>query len=109
VPIVEPFTELVARAHRYLLAHGSFTSWANSTRDMALACKRAQVPRVTLRDLRRTFGRVLRARGVAPQLIGPMLRHSDSRESGRVAELHYAQLEAETLGRLVGGQKSVKL
>lgn len=98
VPIVAPFESYVKRAHAYLKAHGRFPAWSeNVVRDLAAACKRAKLPRVTPRDLRRTHGRILRARGVPPSLIGGMLRHKDS----RMAELVYAQLEPVDLGKLV--------
>jgi integrase len=97
VPIVEPFTELVARAWRFLRGHGTFGPWRNSTRDIALACRRAGLPRVTLRDLRRTFGETLRSAGAPAGLIGEMLRHAD----GRMAERVYAKIGAEALRTLV--------
>jgi integrase len=104
VPIVPPFGALVRRAHAYLLTREAqglvgFPEWlrGNASRDLAAACVRAELPRVTLRDLRRTCGQILRARGVAPHLIGAVLRHTD----GRMAELHYATLKAEDTGELV--------
>jgi integrase len=97
VPIVAPFGDLVREAYAWLSAHGRFPQWQNSARDLARICRSAGVPRVTLRDLRRTFGRVQRARGVPPNLIGAMLRHTD----GRMAELHYAGIGAADVGRLV--------
>lgn len=104
VPVVPPFADLVEQARAWLAAHGAFPSWDNAVRDMAAACARAGLPRVTPRDLRRTHGRVLRARGVPPALIGGMLRHAD----GRMAERAYAQLGTEDLGRLVGAITAAK-
>lgn len=97
VPVVPPFGELLEGPRAWLVAHGSFPAWGNSTRDLAAACKRAGVPRVTVRDLRRSHGKILRARGVPPHLIGAMLGHVDS----RMAEMVYARIEPEDLGRLV--------
>jgi integrase len=97
VPVVAPFGDLLEQPRAWLLAHGSFPPWGNSTRDLAAACKRAGVPRVTVRDLRRSHGKILRARGVSPHLIGSMLGHVDS----RMAELVYARIEPEDLARLV--------
>jgi integrase len=97
VPIVPPFEPCVAFAAWWLERNGSFPAWGNATRDLAAVCARLELPRVTPRDLRRTFGRVLRARGVEPQLIGPLLRHAD----GRMAERVYAGLGVDDLGRLV--------
>jgi integrase len=97
VPVVEPFGKLVARAGAWMKAHGAFEEWRNAPRDLALACRRAGIPRITPRDLRRSFGQILRARGVPPSLLGPMLRHADS----RMAETTYGQLKPDDLGRLV--------
>ncbi len=110
VPIVPPFGPWVEEARAWLCGHVTFAPWNrhNQTRDLALACARAGLPRVTARDLRRTFGRILRARGVSPALIGDMLRHSDG---GRMAARVYGQLEAADLGRLVAaltGTESVQ-
>jgi integrase len=64
--------------------HVPFERWDNAVRDLKAACKRAQVPRVTPRDLRRTHGYILRARGVEPHLIGVSLGHRDSVMAERV-------------------------
>jgi integrase len=66
-------------------------------RDIAAACRRAGVPRVTPRDLRRSHGKALAAAGVAPHLIGRMLRHTDS----RMAERTYAVPERFDIGRQI--------
>jgi integrase len=97
IPVLPFFGELLEAPRAWLVAHGSFPPWGNAVRDMAAACKRAGLPRVTPRDLRRSHGKILRARGVSPALIGPMLRHTDA----RMAELVYARVEPEDLGRLV--------
>lgn len=97
VPVLALFGELLEAPRLWLVAHGAFPPWGNSARDLAAACKRAGVPRVTVRDLRRSHGKILRARGVSPHLIGSMLGHVDS----RMAELVYATIEPEDLGRLV--------
>lgn len=97
VPVLPWFTAWVDQAYAYIAEHRIFPSWSNSTRDLALACRKAQLPRVTLRDLRRTHGHILRANGVRPDLIGGMLRQADS----RMAELVYAQLTPELLATLI--------
>jgi integrase len=98
VPLVAPFHEFAERARGYLAAHGSFPQWGKQRmRDMAAACRRAGVPRVTPRDLRRSHGKALAAAGVAPHLIGRMLRHTDS----RMAERTYAVPERADIGRQV--------
>jgi integrase len=98
VPIVAPFGALANRAREWLVAHGAFPKWGKQrVRDLATACKRAGVPRITPRDLRRTHGQILAERGVPPHLIGDMLRHTD----GRMAERVYGQRTRETVGRQV--------
>lgn len=97
VPVVHPFHEFSELARAWLVKHGSFPAWGNSTRDLAAACARAGLPRITVRDLRRSHGKALRALGVAPHLIGNMLRHTDS----RMAEKVYAQAERADIGRHV--------
>lgn len=98
VPLVAPFHEFAERARAYLAEHGSFPKWGKQRmRDMAAACRRAGVPRVTPRDLRRSHGKALAAAGVAPHLIGRMLRHTDS----RMAERTYAVPERLDIGRQV--------
>ncbi len=98
VPVVHPFQPFAEVARAWLVKHGSFPSWGKQrTRDLALACKRAGLPRITPRDLRRTHGKSLAALGVAPHLIGGMLRHSDSRMAERVS----ARPERADVGRQV--------
>lgn len=98
VPLVYPFQPFAELARQYLLKHGKFPKWGKQRcRDLAAACKRAGLPRITPRDLRRTHGKILSALGVAPHLIGGMLRHSDSRMAERV----YARPEREDVGRQV--------
>ncbi len=95
LPIVLPlFRRLVKLAAEAL----PFRPWANAVRDLRSACKRAGVPRITPRDLRRTNGYILRAHGLEPHLIGLMLGHRDSTMAERV----YAKVEnAATLEALV--------
>ena len=98
VPIVPPFGELAERARVYLVEHGRFPGWGKQrVRDLATACRRAGVPRITPRDLRRTHGQILADRGVPPYLIAEMLRHADSRMAERV----YARRSREAVGRQV--------
>lgn len=99
VPLVAPFHEFAELAREWLAAHGSFPKWGKQRmRDMGTACRRAGVPRVTPRDLRRSHGKALAAAGVSPHLIGRMLRHTDS----RMAERTYAVPERLDIGRQVG-------
>lgn len=100
VPVVDPFQPFAELAREYLATHGCFPKWGKQRcRDLAVACKRAGVPRITPRDLRRSHGKALAARGVPPHLIGRMLRQTD----GRMAELVYAVPERADVGRQVAG------
>jgi integrase len=93
VPILPIFEDLI----RYAAQHMPFRKWGNVRRDLTVACRRAHVPRVTPRDLRRTHGSILRQKGVEPHLIGKMLGHADSRMVERI----YGQLPADSLGDLI--------
>jgi len=95
IPIAEPFRNLLTAALPYL----PLEPWHNSNmvRDLAKACKRAGVTRVTANDLRRTHGSWLSQAGVGDEHIGKVLRHAD----GRMARRVYAKLPAEQLGRLI--------
>lgn len=100
LPILEPF-----RLFAQLAANGlPFSRWGNVRRDLAVACKEAQVATVTPRDLRRSHGTILRQRGVEPHLIGKMLGHVDSRMVERV----YGQMSPAALGDLLSERLSAK-
>lgn len=73
--------------------------WGNITRDLALACTAAGVPRVTANDLRRTHANWLRAAGVDLGSIADVLGHVDSRMVERVyGKLRPEQLRDRVLG-----------
>ncbi len=92
VPVAVPFRGMLAEAVHYM----PFRPWGNVRRDLDVACRRAEVPRVTPRDLRRTAGAILRNEyGVAPQYIAGVLGHADS----RMVELVYGRLETDALAR----------
>ncbi len=62
-----------------------FSNWdSNIRRDLHVACDAAGIPRVSPTDLRRTYGRWLRAAGLEPHLIGAAMGHTDSRMAERV-------------------------
>lgn len=89
------------RARRWLVEHGSFPKWGKQrSRDLALACQRAGLPRVTVRDLRRTHGKILAALDVDPHLIGSQLRHTDS----RMAEKVYARRDRSDVRQQVAAR-----
>lgn len=93
IPIIEQFRKYVEMAHPYM----PFRKWGNIRRDMAAACKAAQVPTATPRDLRRSFATALRGMGLEPHLIGKLLGHADS----RMVEKVYGKLTPAALGSLV--------
>jgi len=74
-----------------------FRPWGNAVRELAAACQRAGVERVTPRDLRRTYAQWLRGAKVPPSLVGPMMGHGD----GRMVEKVYGRLTPEELARQV--------
>ena len=86
VAVVFPlFRKLLKRAAPFV----PFKPWTNAVRDLAAACKRAKVQRVTPRDLRRTHGYLLHSSGVEPNLIAPGMGHANS----KMVELIYGKLE----------------
>jgi integrase len=92
VPVALPFRAMLREAYDYL----PLEPWGNVRRDLAVACRRAGVPRVTPRDLRRTTGAILRNEyGVAPQYLAGVLGHADS----RMVELVYGRLKTDALAR----------
>lgn len=93
IPVLQPFAGLAALA----AAGVPFEPWGNVRRDLAIACLKAKVPRVTPRDLRRSHGMILRAMGVEPHLISKMMGHRDA----RMVELVYGQLPSDALGKLM--------
>lgn len=74
-----------------------FDPWANIQRDLADACESLGIDRCSPNDLRRTYGTWLRAAGVAPQLIGNAMGHTDSRMVERI----YGRLKPEDLKKLI--------
>lgn len=95
VSVVLPlFRQLLKRAVPFM----PFEPWTNAVRDLEAACKRAGVPRVTPRDLRRTHGFILHARGVPPSLIAPGMGHADS----KMVETTYGKLDVDHNEALVG-------
>lgn len=78
-------------------------TWGNVRRDLARACARAGVPRVTANDLRRTFASWLVQAGTSLLVVSRLLGHN----STRMVDLVYGQLDEATLAgaiqRLPGG------
>lgn len=74
-----------------------FRPWTSVRGDLAAACRRAGIEKVTPNDLRRTTATWLRAAGVEPSILAAMLRHADTRMVERV----YGRLAADALGDLL--------
>ncbi len=102
VPLVSPEQRtLAAYAMRY--AEGSqgalFRPWSNARRDLREACQRADIDPCSPNDLRRTFATWLHAAGATPDLLAPLMGHSDTRMVERV----YGRLSVSDLARRLGG------
>lgn len=67
--------------------------WPNVRRDLAVACARAGVPRVTPNDLRRTFASWLVQAGESNFVVSKLLGHSTT----KMVDLVYGQLNTATL------------
>lgn len=87
VPLVADWQQdLMAYALKHAKGAGGdlFLPWGKICRDLAVACTRAKVPRVSPNDLRRTCATWLRAQGAPADLIAAVLGHKDSRMVERV-------------------------
>lgn len=98
-----PITDLTAPLLRASLAHAPgktalFAPWGKIHRDLAAACQRAGIPRLSPNDLRRAFGHWHRAAGVSAELVSKLLRHT----TDKLAQTTYARLSGEEVGALVG-------
>lgn len=91
-PIPEQILPLVKRSRGGRL----LAPWGNVRRDLALACKAADVPRVSSNDLRRTFVTWLLERGVPEIEVKRLVGHG--RCSPMVAKV-YAQLGMDKLSQ----------
>jgi integrase len=72
-------------------------AWPNVRRDLAVACKRLGIPKVTPNDLRRTFASWLKQQGVDSMVVARLLGHTTS----RMVELVYGHLNNEAFKRAV--------
>ena len=70
-----------------------FEPWDNDTRDLELGCSKANVPRVTTNDLRRSYAVNMRLEGLPFATIAPDMGHADTRMLERV----YGRLTPEQL------------
>jgi len=71
--------------------------WGQVRRDLAAACKRAKIPKVTPNDLRRTFSSWLLQEGELPFTVAKLLGHTTTRMVERV----YGHLADENYRRAV--------
>jgi hypothetical protein len=98
VPIVG---ETARSLLEYALTHAKgengvlFRPWNNVRRDLHAACEGVKIRRCSPNDLRRTCATWLRAAGVSPELIAPVMGHADTRMVERV----YGRLPVEDLPR----------
>lgn len=71
--------------------------WLNVRRDLADACDRAHIARVSPNDLRRTFASWLKQRGEDSWVVAQMMGHTTS----RMVELVYGRLNKDTFRRAI--------
>lgn len=81
-----------------------FRKWGNVGRELAEACDRAGIERLSPNDLRRTHATWLATSGVEPSLLAGMLRHKDTRMVERV----YGRIAPDALGALLSNRLGEK-
>jgi hypothetical protein len=81
-----------------------FDNWHNALRDLAIACVKANAPRTTLKDLRRSFATELAIAGVSPLFLKDLMGHSTTRmldlvyaRVGKGAHMHAAMASVSEL------------
>lgn len=97
-----PITAVTERLLGWALANAPgkdvlFHPWGKIHRDLAAACVRAGIARVSPNDLRRTFGHWHRNAGVPVDVVAMMLRHA----TDKLAQTTYAKLAGGDLSDLV--------
>lgn len=103
VPIAEPFRGLLRRAMESAPKSGLlFDRWGMVNRDIASACRRADIARAGPNDFRRTHGTWLRNAGVEPHLIAPVLGHT----STKMVEQVYGRIDPTELGARIAERVS---
>ncbi len=96
VPVLAHVADLAARAVSGAAKAGpAYAPWPNVRRDIAAACRRAQVPVVSPNDLRRSAATWLIERGAPAHLVAYYLGHVGSRMVERV----YGRVDGEALAR----------
>jgi integrase len=77
-----------------------FLPWGKYWRDIVAACRRAEIPKVTPNDLRRSFGTWHRLAGANVSDVARLLRHGDD----KLAQTTYARIGGEEHGIVVERQ-----
>lgn len=98
IPITDFMRPLVERMLRD--ASGDdllFATWPNIHRDVAAACERASIPRVSTNGLRRTFGKWHRLRGFSLDTISKLFGHT----TAKLVRDVYADVEGDELAEVV--------
>jgi integrase len=105
IPIPAPLAAILAEVpqeNRVGLVAGP---WSSVRRDLAQACERAGIERVTPNDLRRTYASWLVNAGVPLQQVARLLGH----KSTRMVDLVYGKLSDATLAAAVAKLPTVQL
>lgn len=89
VPLVRPWQK---RLHKLATVA---THWPNAVRDLARACARAGIGRVTPNDLRRTFGTWMLRDGVPRWVIAKLMGHTTT----RMLDIHYGKPTTDDLSK----------
>lgn len=76
-----------------------FDPWGKMVRDLKAACVRAGIERASANDLRRTFGKWHRLKGVSVEHVSVLLRHA----TDTLAQTTYAQMSGADIGPTVRG------
>lgn len=93
VPLHPLLSQVLARGRR---ASGVIVGeWLNVRRDLAAACARAGIDKVSPNDLRRTYASWLKQAGVDSAVVARLLGHS----STRMVDMVYGQIDGGTLAR----------
>lgn len=100
-----PITLLTEKLLTWAIDHAPgrtvlYHPWGKIQRDVAAACERAGIPRMSPNDLRRSFGWWHRLSGVSVDVVARMLRHT----TDKLAQTTYARLGGPELSTLVAGQ-----
>ncbi len=95
VPVQPHLRELFEWAHARLPV-----SWPRASKGLGDACRRAGIPHLSPKDLRRTAGNLMAERGVDITSISRFLRHG----SDAMARKVYTPVRAEALGRVIAKQ-----